>query len=675
MAFEFRGLTINKIGVIGSGQIGPDIALHFTKVFHPFGVNVVVVDVVAEALEKGSAKLKKKIEKGVKTGAFKPEMGEAMVKNTIFTSDYEQLRGADLVVEAASENLNLKQKIFKQLEDLCPETAVFTSNSSHLEPEVIFEPLKNKNRTMVTHYFFPAERNPMVEIVPGEDTDSKLTHSMMSLYERIGKVPIRVGSRYGYAVDPIFEGLFLANALAVEEGLGTVKEVDAVGTRALGLTVGSFTAMNLTGGNPLTDHGLEMEGKRYNIPWFRSPKLMKDQIASGKPWEVAGRGEKVEIPADKEKKITDTLLGAYFGLAGMIIDSGITSVADLEMALEIALDIKPPFRLMNKIGVKESLKLVEDYAKGHDSFPVPECIKKQAASGQPFEIMHVRRHDVGDVAWVRIRRPKVLNALNPEVFAQLKKVFFEIKADEQIKAAVISGYGTKAFVSGADINFIAGIKTPQEGIDRGERSKEAGLTVEALGKPVIAALNGLALGGGLELAMCCSALLVKKGLKMAAGQPEVNLGIIPGAGGTQRLPRWIGLDKAQEMLRTGRPISSAEGVKLGLFREEVDGDDLIEHAIELARQAAAGKVELKGMPKDPLDTPDKLPDVELGHLSKAIDAIICRTIIEGCRKPLQEGLHFESEMFGECVKTEDTKIGIKNFLEKGPRSPAPFVHK
>jgi enoyl-CoA hydratase/3-hydroxyacyl-CoA dehydrogenase len=675
MAFEFRGLTIKKIGVIGSGQIGPDIALHFTKVFHPYGVNVVVVDVVAEALEKGAAKLKKKVEKGVKAGAFRPEMGAAMIENTIFTSDYEQLRGADLVVEAASEDLNLKRKIFLQVEKLCPETAILTSNSSHLEPEVIFEPLSKKNRTMVTHYFFPAERNPMIEIVPGKDTDPKLTHSMMSLYERIGKVPIRVGSRYGYAVDPIFEGLFLANALAVEEGLGTVKEVDAVGTRTLGLAVGSFTAMNLTGGNPLTDHGLEMEGQRYNIPWFRSPQLLKDAVASGKPWEVAGRGEKVELQADQEKRIADTLLGAYFGLAGMIIDSGIVSVADLEMALEIALDIQPPFRLMNKLGAKESLKLVEDYSKTHDSFPVPECIKKQAAADQPFEIMHVRRHDVGDVAWVRIRRPKVLNALNPEVFAQLKQVFSEIKNDSKIEAVVLSGYGTKAFVSGADINFLAGIKTPQEGIDSGERSKEAGLAVENLGKPVIAALNGLALGGGIELAMCCSTILVKKGMKMAAGQPEVNLGIIPGAGGTQRLPRWIGLQKAQELLRTGKPISSEQGVKLGLFSEEVDGDKLIDYAIELAGKAASGQVELKGISKDPIETPDKLPNLELGHLSQAIDRILCRTIIEGCRKPLEEGLHFESEMFGECVKTEDTKIGIQNFLTKGPRSPAPFIHK
>jgi enoyl-CoA hydratase/3-hydroxyacyl-CoA dehydrogenase len=669
MAFEFRGLTVNKIGVIGSGQIGPDIALHFTKVFHPFGVPVVVVDVVPEALEKGQAKLKKKVEKGVKTGAFKPEMGEAMVKGVIFTQDYEQLKGADLVIEAATENLELKQKIFGQLEQICAENAVFASNSSHLEPEVTFEKIKNKKRTMVVHYFFPAERNPMVEIVPGEETDSKLVHTMMSLYERIGKVPIRVGSRYGYAVDPIFEGLFLASAECVEDGLGTVKEVDSVATRALGLTVGSFTAMNLTGGNPITDHGLDMEGQRFKIAWFRSPKLMKEAMQTGKPWEVAGRGEKVDVPEEKEEKITNALRGAYFGLAGMAIDAGITNVADLEMALEIALDMKPPFRLMNKLGIKESLALVEEYAKNHEGFPVPECIKKQAATGQPWEIMHVRRHDVGDV------RPKVLNALNPEVFAQLKKVFSEIKTDDKIKAVVLSGYGTKAFVSGADINFLAGIKTPQEGIDRGERSKEAGMAVQDLGKPVVAALNGLALGGGIELAMCCSTILVKKGLKMAAGQPEVNLGIIPGAGGTQRLPRWIGMDKAQEMLRTGRPISSAQGVELGLFSEEVDGEELIEYAIELARRAAAGQVDLKSMSRDPIETPDKLPDLELGHLSKKIDEILCRTIIEGCRKPLQEGLHFESEMFGECVKTEDTKIGIKNFLEKGPRSPAPFVHK
>ena len=124
-----------------------------------------------------------------------------------------------------------------------PAHAVLASNSSHLEPEAIFAELGDRSRTLVIHYFFPAERNPVVEIVPGADTSSDLTASLMKFYEAIGKVPIEVKSRYGYAIDPIFEGLFQAAALLVEDGAGTTKEVDAVAARALGLTVGPFTAM------------------------------------------------------------------------------------------------------------------------------------------------------------------------------------------------------------------------------------------------------------------------------------------------------------------------------------------------------------------------------------------------------------------------------------------------
>ncbi len=673
MSFAYRGLEIKKIGVIGSGQIGPDIALYFSKVFHSYGVQVVVVDVVEEALQKGRAKLEKKVKKGEETGAFAPAMAAAMLKGVRFTSNYDDLAGADFVVEAASESLDLKQKIFGQLEKICAPTAILASNSSHLEPEVIFEKIADKKRTVVIHYFFPAERNPMVEIIPGKDTDPKLTHTLMSLYEYIGKVPIHVKSRDGYAVDPIFEGMFLASALCVEEGLGTVKEVDSCAREAVGLNIGSFTAMNLTGGNPLTDHGLEMEGKHLN-PWFHSPKIMKDAIASGKPWDVAKRGEKVEISPEKKQPIIDSLRAAYFGLVGQILDSGITSVSDLEMALEIALDMKPPFAFMNELGVAQALSLVEDYTRKHPNFPVPECLKKQAAEGRPWQINYVRRHDVGEVAWIRIRRPKVLNALNQEVFGQIKTHFENIKNDARIKAAVLSGFGVKAFVSGADVNFLAKIETPEQGEATTNESKQAGELIENLGKPVVCALNGLAFGGGLELAMSCTTLLVKKGLKVAAGQPEANLGIIPGAGGTQRLPRWVGVEKAAEMIRTARPISSEEGVRIGLFRAEVEALELIDTAIQLAKDAASGKVKLEPISQAPMHVPAKLPEVDIGHLSKAIDGIICRTLLEGCQKPLHEGLAFESKMFGECVKTKDMKIGITNFLKNGPRAKAEFQH-
>ncbi|MAJ27859.1 hypothetical protein CBD41_00470, partial [bacterium TMED181] len=176
---DILGKPVTRIGVIGSGQIGPDIALHFSKVFSPTDVPVVVVDISEEALERGRSKMNKKVDRGVEAGAFRPEQGEKMKNGVIFTSDYSQLSGCDLVVEAATEDKDLKGRIFSQVQELVSAEAVLCSNSSHLEPEVIFEGISNPGRTMVVHYFFPAERNPIVEIVPGKETDMDLTRDMM----------------------------------------------------------------------------------------------------------------------------------------------------------------------------------------------------------------------------------------------------------------------------------------------------------------------------------------------------------------------------------------------------------------------------------------------------------------------------------------------------------------
>lgn len=675
VSYRFRDLRIDKIGVVGSGNIGPDIALFFAKAFAAHGVPVVVVDVSADAVARGRAKAEQKIAKGRESGAFKPAAADAMLAALTFTTDYAVLAGASLVIEAATENLDVKRTIFAQLESLCGPDAILASNSSHIEPEEIFRGLSpsTRARTAVIHYFFPAERNLLVEIVPGRDTDAAITHSLMGLYEEIGKIPVLVGGRFGYAVNPVFEGLFLAAALAVEEGLGTVKEVDTAARKALGLGVGPFTAMNLTGGNPITNHSLDVMTSKIG-PWFRSPRLMKEAMASGKPWETPKRDEKVELPADQYTKIADAMLGAYFGLAGEILDSGIITLADLELGVETGLAMRAPFSFMNEIGVGRALALVEAYAEAHPGFPVPICIVVQAAADTPFRIEQVVRRDVGDVAVLTIRRPKVLNALNDDVYAQLAAHAEALRADPKIAGVVITGFGPKAFVSGADVNFLSAITSPAEGVTTSERSKVPGNLFEELGKPVICAMNGMAFGGGNELAMCCSARLIRAGLAVAVGQPEANLGIVPGAGATQRLPRLVGVTLAAKLLRTGRTLSSREAVECGLVREEVDGD-IVEAAVKLAHAAARGEVALTPIDRKPMTTPDRLPLVELGHLSKATDALICRAIVEGCRKPLAEGLHFESKLFGECCATEDMRIGVANFVANGPRAKAGFVHR
>jgi enoyl-CoA hydratase/carnithine racemase len=409
-------------------------------------------------------------------------------------------------------------------------------------------------------------------------------------------------------------------------------------------------------------------------PWFRSPRLMKEAMASGKPWDVPKRDEKVEVAPEQAKKIADTMLGAYFGLAGEILDSGIITLADLELGVETGLAMRAPFSLMNEMGVGRALALVQAYAAGHSGFPVPKCIAAQAASGKPFRIEQVIRRDEGDVAVLTIRRPRVLNALNDDVYEQLAAHATALRDDSKIAAVVITGFGPKAFVSGADVEFLSAIKSPAEGMATSERSKVSGNLFEHLGKPVICAMNGMAFGGGNELAMCCTARLIRAGLAVAVGQPEANLGIVPGAGATQRLPRLVGVEKAAEMLRTGRALSGREAVACGLIREDVAGD-VVEAAVQLARAAAQGKVTLTRINEAPVKTPDQLPAVELGHLSKATDALICRAIVEGCRKPLAEGLRFESELFGECCATEDMRVGVANFIANGPRAKAGFVHR
>ena len=672
MAYEVLGKAINKVGVVGSGNIGPDIALYFSKVLHSHGVPVVVVDIAENALKSGEVRVKGKIGRGVKTRAFKKDEADAMIANITWTTDYSQLADADLVIEAATEDVGIKKKIFSEVEKICSDTTMFASNSSHMEPEVIFGEARNKQRCLVIHYFFPAERSIIVEIVPGKDTSPEVTNFLMTFYEKIGKAPIKVKSRFGYAVDPIFEGIFIAAVLMVEKGVGTVKQLDAMVQKVLGLGVGPFTAMNLTGGNPIVQHGAPELHEKI-MPWFHSPNLLENQIKFGKPWETSFVPDEVAFNENVFQEVSDRIKGAYFGLVCEILDSGISNVGDLEMAVESALVVNPPFQMMNRMGVDKALELVKKYAVEWPGFKVPDVLVEQAESGKPWHVPMVFREDRDDIAVVTIRRPSTLNALNGEVMSQLHSIFSGIKKDDRIKGAVLTGFGIKAFVSGADIQMLAGIKNPGEGENISRKGQETLNFIENLGKPVICAMNGLAFGGGNELAMACTARIVKKGLRVFAGQPEPKLGIIPGYGGSQRFPRIVGLSQAWPILRSGNPISSEKALRIGLVSEEIEGD-VLDAGIAFAKRVIAGEVDVKPIQKDPIDIPESFPDVDIGPLSRKTDEILKEAILGGAKLTLEEGLKHEARMFGECVRTKDMRIGMGNFMKFGPKKEAKFAH-
>lgn len=238
------------------------------------------------------------------------------------------------------------------------------------------------------------------------------------------------------------------------------------------------------------------------------------------------------------------------------------------------------------------------------------------------------------VATVTLNHPPV-NALTPELLAELDSILDVLATDDAVKAVIFTGMD-RYFIAGADIRVLAAIPSSREGEEMALRGQAILNKIEAFDKPVIAAINGACLGGGLELAMCCHIRLAAEEARL--GQPEINLGIMPGFGGTQRLPRLIGRSKATELILTGDPISAQEAKTLGLVSEVVPAEDLLRQAQGLARKIASkGQVSVRAA---------------------------LRAIRGGAELDLRDGLVSEARLFGMLCDTEDRKEGLTAFLEK-----------
>jgi enoyl-CoA hydratase/carnithine racemase len=250
-------------------------------------------------------------------------------------------------------------------------------------------------------------------------------------------------------------------------------------------------------------------------------------------------------------------------------------------------------------------------------------------------LTNVRYEKKGSIAYVTIDRPKVLNALNTPTWTDLHTAFEDVKKDASVRGVILTGAGDKAFIAGADISELANV----DAYDAEESSRFGqGVLdlIENLGKPVIAAINGFALGGGCETAMACTIRIAVEHARF--GQPEVKLGLLPGGGGTQRLPRLVGKGRALQLILTGETISAQEAYRIGLVNEVVPAADLIARAETILKQILANA------------------PIALKFSLEAVN--------KGLETAQTEGLALEASYFGICAATEDKKEGTSAFLEK-----------
>jgi enoyl-CoA hydratase len=248
---------------------------------------------------------------------------------------------------------------------------------------------------------------------------------------------------------------------------------------------------------------------------------------------------------------------------------------------------------------------------------------------------NVKTENRGGVLVLTIDRPKVLNALNAQTMDEIDGVFKAARSDDAVKAVIVTGAGEKAFVAGADITELAQ-KTPITGKETSERGQEILSSIERFPKPVIAAINGFALGGGCELALACHIRIASETAQI--GLPEVTLGVIPGYGGTQRMARLLGKGKALELICTGDRVTAEEALRIGLVNKVVAPEQLMPAAEEMAR---------KIMSRGPL------------AIRAAIEAVM-----SGSEMPFEEGQFLEATLFGLLCASQDTKEGLTAFLEK-----------
>lgn len=642
-----------EVAVIGAGTIGPDIG-YYLKSALP-GIKLYLVDVAEEPLKNAEKRLNGYMQKAVDKRKMKPEAAQAVGENIFYTTDYADIKNCELVIEAATENIPLKQKIFETVEGLVSDDTIITSNTSSIPADRIFNKMKNPGRATITHFFAPAWRSLPVEVIRWDKASDDVVDYLFWFFCETGKAPMITDNAICFMLDRVFDNWCNEAAYLLQDA--TASEIDKVAEEFV--FAGPFFVLNMANGNPIIieTNTLQMEEGEHYLP--------ARILGSVYRWQTHRPGSKVEVDEETAKTIRDRLLGIFFSQSFDVIDRGIGTKEDLNFGCQIALGFrKGPLDVMRDLGEAEVDRIMKRFAKERPGFPQPKAPLAEYQNFNRFVL--VDRQE--DVVIITIRRPQAMNALTDDITNEVLSVLKQYHDDPEVKGFILTGYGKSAFSAGADIGRFPEVLGDLEGaVGYCKDCAKVQLFMDQMEKPVVAAINGMALGGGLEVALRCHGMVAVKNAFFQL--PEITLGILPGIGGCvvpyRKWPQGAAL--FNEMVCFGKPLKAGEALEMGMVSEVVpDHAALIPAAKTMVDKLQGNLSKAADGPVDipPIEIPDQ-PMAGKQPLSREAVQILAKTVKAGAQAAtFGEALEICYRGFGEIACCDAAKEGISAFLQK-----------
>lgn len=617
---------IEKVAVLGAGTMGAGIAQACAQ----SGLDVRLRDIETSYLETAIKRLREPLERRVEKGKTSREEVDAIFANLTTTTDLEEaLADVDLVIEAIPEDLDLKHEVFAEVDELAPEDAILATNTSSLRVRDVAEATERPERFGGLHFFYPAQINKLLEVVVTDATDEDVHEELLRFGNAIGKVLVETEDSAGFCVNRFFVPWVNEAVRLLDEDVADEATIDAAAKRAFQVPMGPFQLMNETGVE-ISLHAQRSLHEAFGDFYQPAEGLVHQVEELGEDWTVEGEPDEAAFD-----EVADRLRAVAFAVSAHLVDEGVTSAVDTDKGAVVGLRWKKgPFALMNELGLDEALALVEDlHETWGQALPVPGNLRERAEAGEAFELPKVAVEHRGPAAVLRIQDPGSRNALGTRVLEDLEAAIDEAEASDA-RAIVLTGEST-TFVAGADIAEMKD-KDSTEARAYAELGQRVTRRLETSDLPVIAAVNGYAFGGGLELALACDIVLVADDAEV--GLPEVSLGIQPGFGGTQRLPKHVGLQTAKRLVFTADRIPGSEAAEIGLALEALPRAELMDAALDLAGAIAQNA------------------PLAVASAKRSLEDSVGATI--------EEGLELELDASSRLFDTDDQVEGMEAFMER-----------